>query len=98
MAAAYICGATKVFALGGAQAIAAMAFGTETVPKVDVIVGPGNKFVAEAKRLVYGTVGIDMVAGPTEVFIIADESGLQAPIREEFQIHIAFAVDEFNFF
>ena len=74
MAAAYICGATKVFALGGAQAIAAMAFGTETVPKVDVIVGPGNKFVAEAKRLVYGTVGIDMVAGPTEVFIIADES------------------------
>lgn len=74
MAAAYICGATKVYACGGAQAIAAMAFGTESIPKVDVIVGPGNKFVAEAKKLVYGTVGIDMVAGPTEVFIIADSS------------------------
>ena len=74
MAAAYLCGVSKVFALGGAQAVAAMAFGTQSVPKVDVIVGPGNKFVAEAKRLVYGNVGIDMVAGPTEVFIIADES------------------------
>ncbi len=74
MAAAYICGATKVFACGGAQAIGAMAFGTESIPAVDVIVGPGNKFVAEAKKLVYGTVGIDMVAGPTEVFIIADST------------------------
>ena len=74
MAAAYICGATKVFACGGSQAIGAMAFGTKTVPRTDVIVGPGNKFVAEAKRLVYGTVGIDMVAGPTEVFIIADKT------------------------
>jgi histidinol dehydrogenase len=74
MAAAYICGVTKVFACGGAQSIAAMAFGTESIPKTDVIVGPGNKFVAEAKKIVYGTVGIDMVAGPTEVFIIADES------------------------
>ena len=74
MAAAYICGATKVFACGGSQAIGALAFGTKTVPRTDVIVGPGNKFVAEAKRLVYGTVGIDMVAGPTEVFIIADKT------------------------
>lgn len=74
MAAAYICGATKVFACGGAQAIGAMAFGTQSVPRVDVIVGPGNKFVAEAKKLVYGTVGIDMIAGPTEVFIIADKT------------------------
>ena len=74
MAAAYICGVTKAFACGGAQAIGAMAFGTETIPRTDVIVGPGNKFVAEAKKLVYGTVGIDMVAGPTEVFIIADKS------------------------
>ncbi len=74
MAAAYICGVTKVFACGGAQAIGALAFGTESIPKVDVIVGPGNKFVAEAKKLVYGTVGIDMIAGPTEVFIIADSS------------------------
>lgn len=74
MAAAYICGVTKAFACGGSQAIGAMAFGTESVPRTDVIVGPGNRFVAEAKRLVYGTVGIDMVAGPTEVFIIADSS------------------------
>ncbi len=74
MAAAYICGVTKAFACGGSQAIGAMAFGTESIPRTDVIVGPGNKFVAEAKKLVYGNVGIDMVAGPTEVFIIADES------------------------
>ena len=74
MAAAYICGVTKAFACGGSQAIAAMAFGTQSIPRTDVIVGPGNKFVAEAKKLVYGTVGIDMVAGPTEVFIIADKS------------------------
>ncbi|MCR5171758.1 MAG: histidinol dehydrogenase [Treponema sp.] len=74
MAAAYICGVTKAFACGGSQAIGALAFGTGSVPRTDVIVGPGNKFVAEAKKLVYGTVGIDMVAGPTEVFIIADKS------------------------
>ncbi len=74
MAAAYICGVSRVFACGGAQAIAAMAFGTESIPRTDVIVGPGNKYVAEAKRMVYGSVGIDMVAGPTEVFIIADSS------------------------
>ncbi|MBQ3671538.1 MAG: histidinol dehydrogenase [Treponema sp.] len=74
MAAAYICGVNRVFACGGSQAIGAMAFGTQSIPRVDVIVGPGNKFVAEAKKLVYGTVGIDMVAGPTEVFIIADKS------------------------
>lgn len=74
MAAACICGADKVYACGGAQAIGAMAFGTESIPKADVVVGPGNKFVAEAKRLIYGTVGIDMLAGPTEVFAIADES------------------------
>ena len=74
MAAAYICGVTKAFACGGSQAIGALAFGTESIPRTDVIVGPGNKFVAEAKKLVYGTVGIDMVAGPTEVFIIADKT------------------------
>ncbi len=74
LAAAYICGVTKAFACGGSQAIAAMAFGTESVPKCDVIVGPGNKFVAEAKKLVYGQTGIDMVAGPTEVFVIADDT------------------------
>lgn len=74
MAAAYICGVDKCFACGGAQAVAAMAYGTETIPAVDVIVGPGNKFVAAAKKTVYGKVGIDMIAGPTEVFIIADGS------------------------
>ena len=63
----------RVFKIGGAQAIAAMAYGTETVPKCDVIVGPGNKYVNIAKRLVYGEVGIDMLAGPSEVAIVADE-------------------------
>ena len=74
MAAAWLCGIKRVFACGGSQAIAAMAVGTQTIPRVDVIAGPGNKFVAEAKRLVFGSVGIDMIAGPTEVFIIADET------------------------
>ena len=74
MAAAYICGVNHLYAVGGSQAVAAMAFGTESIPKVDVIVGPGNKLVAGAKKEVYGTVGIDMIAGPTEVLIIADES------------------------
>ena len=74
MAAAYICGVNHLYAVGGSQAIGAMAYGTESVPKVDVIVGPGNKFVASAKKAVYGTVGIDMIAGPTEVMILADSS------------------------
>lgn len=74
MAASYICGGKKVYACGGSQAIAALAYGTESIPAVDVIVGPGNKFVASAKKMVYGKVGIDMIAGPTEVFIIADSS------------------------
>ncbi|MCR4736179.1 MAG: histidinol dehydrogenase [Treponema sp.] len=74
MAAAYICGVNHLYAVGGSQAIGAMAYGTESIPKADVIVGPGNKFVAAAKKAVYGIVGIDMIAGPTEVFIIADKS------------------------
>ena len=74
LAAAGICDADKVFACGGAQAIAALAYGTETIPRCDVIAGPGTKFVAEAKRLVYGQCGIDLIAGPTEVMIIADKS------------------------
>lgn len=74
MAAAYICGVHHLYAVGGAQAIGAMAYGTESIPKVDVIVGPGNKYVAAAKKAVYGLVGIDMIAGPTEVFVIADSS------------------------
>lgn len=74
LAAASLCGIHRVFVVGGAQAIAAMAYGTESIPKVNVIVGPGNKYVAAAKKLVYGDVGIDLVAGPTEVLIIADSS------------------------
>jgi histidinol dehydrogenase len=70
LAAAYLAGAGRFFALGGAQAIAALALGTETVPRVDVIAGPGNKYVAAAKRLLDGEVGIDFVAGPTDVLII----------------------------
>ncbi len=65
---------TEVFAVGGAQAIAALAYGTETVPRVDKITGPGNKYVAAAKKLVFGAVGIDSIAGPSEVVIIADDS------------------------
>lgn len=72
LAAAAIAGVDKVFAVGGAQAIAAMAYGTQTIPKVDKIVGPGNIYVATAKRMVFGAVGLDMVAGPTEILIICD--------------------------
>ncbi len=74
LAAAAIAGVDRVFVIGGAQAIAALAFGTETIPRVDKIVGPGNKYVAEAKRQVFGRVGLDMIAGPSEVLIIADDS------------------------
>ena len=74
MAAAYICGVNHLYAVGGSQAIGAMAYGTESIPKVDVIVGPGNKYVNAAKKEVFGAVGIDMLAGPTEVLVIADES------------------------
>ncbi|MDE2260626.1 MAG: histidinol dehydrogenase [Betaproteobacteria bacterium] len=72
LAAAALAGVTRVFTVGGAQAVAALAFGTETIPAVDKIVGPGNAFVAAAKRRVFGIVGIDMVAGPSEILIIAD--------------------------
>ena len=74
LAAALEAGVTEVYKLGGAQAIAAMAFGTETVPKVDKIVGPGNNYVIMAKRLVYGEVGLDSLAGPSEIIVIADET------------------------
>lgn len=73
LAAAKIAGVDRIFKVGGAQAIAALAYGTETVPKVDKIVGPGNAFVAEAKRQVYGLVSIDMIAGPSEILVVADE-------------------------
>lgn len=74
LAAALVAGVDRVFLMGGAQAVAALAFGTETVPKVDKIVGPGNIYVATAKRQLYGTVDIDMIAGPSEILIIADET------------------------
>ncbi len=74
LAACHLCGVEKVFKVGGASAIGAMAYGTQTIPKVDVITGPGNIFVATAKKLVYGEVNIDMIAGPSEIGILADES------------------------
>ncbi|MFI3206730.1 MAG: histidinol dehydrogenase [Clostridia bacterium] len=74
IAAALVAGVDRVFLMGGAQAVAALALGTETVPKVDKIVGPGNIFVATAKKLLYGIVDIDMIAGPSEILVIADET------------------------
>ncbi len=74
LAACHLCGVTQVYKVGGATAIAAMAYGTETIPKVDVITGPGNIFVATAKKMVFGDVNIDMIAGPSEIGILADES------------------------
>ena len=74
LAAAKIAGVDRVFLMGGAQAVAALAYGTQSVPKVDKIVGPGNIFVATAKKLLYGTVAIDMIAGPSEILIVADKS------------------------
>ena len=78
MAAALAAGVDRVFLMGGAQAVAALAYGTETVPKVDKIVGPGNIFVATAKKHLYGTVDIDMIAGPSEILIVADETAKPA--------------------
>ncbi len=74
LAAAKIAGVNRIFKVGGAQAVAALAYGTETVPKVDKIVGPGNAFVAEAKKQVFGTVSIDMIAGPSEILVVADST------------------------
>ncbi len=74
LVAAAVCGVDRIFLAGGAQAIAALAYGTEEIPKVDKIVGPGNIFVATAKKLLYGTVDIDMIAGPSEILVMADET------------------------
>lgn len=74
LAAAYVAGVDKIFKVGGAQAIAALAYGTKSIPKVDKIVGPGNAFVAEAKKQVFGRVSIDMIAGPSEILIVADKN------------------------
>ena len=72
--AAHLCGASKILAMGGVQGIAAMTFGLFGLPKADILVGPGNQFVAEAKRILFGRVGIDMIAGPTDSLILADAS------------------------
>ena len=74
LAAAYVAGVSRAFTIGGAQAVAALAYGTQTVPKVDKITGPGNAYVASAKKHVFGTVGIDMIAGPSEILVLADGS------------------------
>ncbi len=74
LAAAYVAGVTRVFTIGGAQAVAALAYGTQTIPSVDKITGPGRDYVAEAKRQVFGKVGIDMIAGPSEILVLADGS------------------------
>ena len=92
MAAAAVAGVDKVFLVGGAQAVAALAYGTEKIPKVDKIVGPGNIFVATAKKLLYGVVDIDMVAGPSEILIVADKTAnpafLAADLMSLSLIHI----------
>jgi histidinol dehydrogenase len=74
LAAAFVAGVTRAFTIGGAQAVAALAYGTATVPRVDKITGPGNAYVAAAKRRVFGTVGLDMIAGPSEILVLADGS------------------------
>jgi histidinol dehydrogenase len=74
LAAAYVAGVSRAFTIGGAQAVAALAYGTASVPRVDKITGPGNAYVAAAKRRVFGTVGIDMIAGPSEILVLADGS------------------------
>jgi histidinol dehydrogenase len=89
LAAARVAGVDRVFRIGGAQAVAALAYGTACVPAVDKIVGPGNRYVAAAKRLVFGTVGIDMIAGPSEVVIVADAS-----VPVDWLVHDLFAQAE----
>jgi histidinol dehydrogenase len=83
LAAAAIVGVRTVFRIGGAQAVAALAFGTPTIPRVDKIVGPGNAYVQAAKKIVYGTVGIDAIAGPSEVLVIADETAVAAYVAAD---------------
>ncbi|MBQ9104137.1 MAG: histidinol dehydrogenase, partial [Clostridia bacterium] len=83
LASAYIAGVDEIYKVGGAQAIGALAFGTESIPKADKIVGPGNAFVAEAKKQVYGLVSIDMIAGPSEILVIADKTNNPAFIAAD---------------
>ncbi len=84
LAAAAVAGVDRVFLVGGAQAVAALAYGTQTIPRVDKIVGPGNIYVATAKKLLFGTVDIDMVAGPSEILIVADNSAKPAFVAADF--------------
>jgi len=84
LAAARIAGVSAVYRIGGAQAIAALAYGTESVPRVDVISGPGNAYVTEAKRRVFGSVGIDMLAGPSELVVLADRTAIPPTSRRIF--------------
>ena len=83
LAAAKVAGVDKIFKVGGAQAVAALAYGTESIPRADKIVGPGNAFVAEAKKQVYGVCGIDMIAGPSEILVVADENSDPAIIAAD---------------
>jgi histidinol dehydrogenase len=83
LVAADIAGVTEIYRIGGVQAIGALAFGTKTIPKVDKIVGPGNIYVATAKRMLYGTVGIDMVAGPSELLVVADDDAKPAHVAAD---------------
>ncbi len=83
LVAADIAGVTEIYRLGGVQAVAALAYGTKTIPKVDKVVGPGNIYVATAKRLLYGTVGIDMIAGPSELLVVADENAKPAHVAAD---------------
>ena len=82
IAAMHLAGADEIYVLGGVQAVAAMALGTETFRPVDMLVGPGNAYVAEAKRQLYGRVGIDLFAGPTEILVIADDIGRRRDVRD----------------
>jgi histidinol dehydrogenase len=86
-------GVTEVYALGGAQAIAALAFGTQTVQRVDKITGPGNRYVAAAKRLVFGVVGIDSIAGPTEIVVLADDTGEPSHIASDLLAQAEHSID-----
>lgn len=95
LAAAHLCGVSRVFRIGGAQAIAAMAYGTESVPRVDVIAGPGNSYVTEAKRRVYGTVGIDMLAGPSELVVLADDTADAACVAADLLSQAEHSDDSF---
>jgi histidinol dehydrogenase len=81
LAAACLAGVDRVFTIGGAQAVGALAYGTQTMPQVDKIVGPGNAYVAAAKRRVFGIVGIDMVAGPSEILVVSDGSATRTGWR-----------------